>query len=94
MMVEQSLTLVLVMVWLFTRMLTRSEQEELRRERLGGCSSFLVERRHHHRVRPPDDNFTWSTQQLTGFLAAVSSAEDGADGEPGGRRAGRQGARR
>jgi PAS domain S-box-containing protein len=25
----------------------------------------------------PDDNFTWSTQQLTGFLAAVSSAEDG-----------------
>jgi putative membrane protein len=34
MMVEQSLTLVLVMVWLFTRMLTRSEQEELRRERM------------------------------------------------------------
>ena len=34
MMVEQSLTLVLVMVWLFVRMLTRSEQEELRRERL------------------------------------------------------------
>ncbi|HZB06075.1 MAG TPA: cytochrome c oxidase assembly protein [Thermoleophilaceae bacterium] len=34
MMVEQSLTLVLVMVWLFTRMLTRSEQDELRRERL------------------------------------------------------------
>jgi cytochrome c oxidase assembly factor CtaG len=34
MMVEQSLTLVLVMVWVFTRMLTRSEQEELRRERL------------------------------------------------------------
>jgi len=23
----------------------------------------------------PDDNFTWSTHQLTGFLAAVSSAE-------------------
>jgi putative membrane protein len=34
MMVEQSLTLVLVMVWLFVRMLTRSEEEELRRERL------------------------------------------------------------
>ena len=34
MMVEQSLTLVLVMVWLFVRMLTRSEQDELRRERL------------------------------------------------------------
>jgi putative membrane protein len=34
MMVEQSLTLVLVMVWVFIRMLTRSEQEELRRERL------------------------------------------------------------
>jgi putative membrane protein len=34
MMVEQSLTLVLVMVWLFTRMLTRSEEDELRRERL------------------------------------------------------------
>jgi cytochrome c oxidase assembly factor CtaG len=34
MMVEQSLTLVLVMVWLFMRMLTRSEEEELRRERL------------------------------------------------------------
>jgi cytochrome c oxidase assembly factor CtaG len=34
MMVEQSLTLVLVMVWVFVQMLTRSEQEELRRERL------------------------------------------------------------
>jgi putative membrane protein len=34
MMVEQSLTLVLVMVWLFVRMLTQSEQEEQRRERL------------------------------------------------------------
>jgi cytochrome c oxidase assembly factor CtaG len=34
MMVEQSLTLVLVMVWQFMRMLSRSEQEELRRERL------------------------------------------------------------
>jgi cytochrome c oxidase assembly factor CtaG len=34
MMVEQSLTLVLVMVWVFVRMLTRSEEEELRRERL------------------------------------------------------------
>jgi putative membrane protein len=34
MMVEQSLTLVLVMVWVFIRMLARSEQEELRRERL------------------------------------------------------------
>jgi cytochrome c oxidase assembly factor CtaG len=34
MMVEQSFTLVLVMVWLFTRLLTRSEQDELRRERL------------------------------------------------------------
>jgi cytochrome c oxidase assembly factor CtaG len=34
MMVEQSLTLVLVMVWLFVRMLARSEEEERRRERL------------------------------------------------------------
>jgi putative membrane protein len=34
MMVEQSLTLVLVMVWVFVRMLSQSEQEELRRERL------------------------------------------------------------
>jgi putative membrane protein len=34
MMVEQSLTLVLVMVWLFVRMLGRSEEDELRRERL------------------------------------------------------------
>jgi putative membrane protein len=34
MMVEQSFTLVIVMVWLFVRMLARSEQEELRRERL------------------------------------------------------------
>ncbi len=34
MMVEQSFTLVLVMVALFVRMLTRSEEEELRRERL------------------------------------------------------------
>jgi cytochrome c oxidase assembly factor CtaG len=34
MMVEQSMTLVLVMVWLFVRMLSRSEQDELRRERL------------------------------------------------------------
>jgi putative membrane protein len=34
MMVEQSMTLVLVMVWVFVRMLNRSEQEELRRERL------------------------------------------------------------
>jgi cytochrome c oxidase assembly factor CtaG len=34
MMVEQSMTLVLVMVWVFIRMLARSEQEELRRERL------------------------------------------------------------
>lgn len=34
MMVEQSVTLVLVMVWQFTRMLTRSEEDELRRERL------------------------------------------------------------
>jgi hypothetical protein len=38
MMVEQSLTLVLVMVWVFIRMLARSEQEELRRERLEGTS--------------------------------------------------------
>jgi putative membrane protein len=36
MMVEQSLTLVLVMVVLFVRMLARSEAEELRRERLEG----------------------------------------------------------
>jgi putative membrane protein len=34
MMVEQSITLVLVMVWQFVRMLARSEQDELRRERL------------------------------------------------------------
>jgi putative membrane protein len=34
MMVEQSFTLVLVLVWLFIRMLTRSEQDEQRRERL------------------------------------------------------------
>jgi cytochrome c oxidase assembly factor CtaG len=34
MMVEQSMTLVLVMVWQFVRMLSRSEEEELRRERL------------------------------------------------------------
>jgi len=34
MMVEQSLTLVLVMVWVFVRLLVHSEQEELRRERL------------------------------------------------------------
>ena len=34
MMVEQSLTLVIVMAWVFIRMLTQSEQEELRRERL------------------------------------------------------------
>jgi len=34
MMVEQSLTLVLVLVWVFVRMLTRSEEEQLRRERL------------------------------------------------------------
>jgi cytochrome c oxidase assembly factor CtaG len=34
MMVEQSLTLVMVLVWAFVRMLTRSEEEQLRRERL------------------------------------------------------------
>ena len=34
MMVEQSLTLVIVMAWVFIRMLTQSEQDELRRERL------------------------------------------------------------
>ena len=34
MMVEQSLTLVLVMVWVFVRMLTRSEEEQRRTERL------------------------------------------------------------
>jgi hypothetical protein len=34
MMVEQSLTLVLVMVWVFVRMLGHSEEEQLRRERL------------------------------------------------------------
>ena len=34
MMVEQSMTLVLVLVWVFVRMLTRSEEDELRRERL------------------------------------------------------------
>ncbi len=31
MMVEQSMTLVLVLVWVFVRMLTRSEEDELRR---------------------------------------------------------------
>ena len=34
MMVEQSMTLVLVLVWSFVSMLTRSEEDELRRERL------------------------------------------------------------
>jgi putative membrane protein len=34
MMVEQSMTLVLVLCWVFVRMLVRSEEEELRRERL------------------------------------------------------------
>jgi putative membrane protein len=34
MMVEQSMTLVLVMVWLFVRILSRSEEDEQRRERL------------------------------------------------------------
>ena len=34
MMVEQSMTLVLVLVWVFVRMLTRSEEDEQRRERL------------------------------------------------------------
>jgi hypothetical protein len=34
MMVEQSLTFVIALVVLFTRMLTQSEAEELRRERL------------------------------------------------------------
>ena len=34
MMVEQSLTLVMVLVWVFVRMLARSEEEQLRRERL------------------------------------------------------------
>jgi putative membrane protein len=34
MMVEQSFTLVLVMVWVFVRMLVQSEEEERRRERL------------------------------------------------------------
>ena len=33
-MVEQSLTLVMVLVWVFVRMLARSEEEQLRRERL------------------------------------------------------------
>ena len=51
MMVEQSLTLVLVMVWVFVRMLTRSEEEraEARAARRG--SSSRVERRcDQHRV--------------------------------------------
>ncbi|HKP20818.1 MAG TPA: cytochrome c oxidase assembly protein, partial [Thermoleophilaceae bacterium] len=34
MMVEQSMTLVLVLVWVFVRMLVRSEEDERRRERL------------------------------------------------------------
>ena len=36
MMVEQSLTFVIALAVLFTRMLTQSETEELRRERLEG----------------------------------------------------------
>jgi cytochrome c oxidase assembly factor CtaG len=43
MMVEQSVTLVLVLVWQFTRMLTRSEQEELRRERLEDAQVAAVD---------------------------------------------------
>jgi putative membrane protein len=39
MMVEQSMTLVLVLVWVFVRMLTRSEEDELRRERLEEAAS-------------------------------------------------------
>jgi putative membrane protein len=39
MMVEQSLTFVLVLVWVFVRMLARSEEEERRRERLEEAAS-------------------------------------------------------
>jgi flagellar biogenesis protein FliO len=43
MMVEQSLTLVLVMVWVFVRMLGRSEEEELRRERLEDAAQVALD---------------------------------------------------
>ena len=46
MMVEQSFTLVLVLVWLFIRMLSRSEQDELRRERLEEAGAPAPELRH------------------------------------------------
>jgi cytochrome c oxidase assembly factor CtaG len=46
MMVEQSFTLVLVLVWLFIRMLSRSEQDELRRERLEETGAATRELRH------------------------------------------------
>jgi putative membrane protein len=39
MMVEQSLTFVIVLVWVFVGMLTRSEAEQLRRERLEEASA-------------------------------------------------------
>jgi putative membrane protein len=39
MMVEQSLTFVIVLVWVFVGMLTRSEAEQLRRERLEDASA-------------------------------------------------------
>ena len=54
MMVEQSMTLVLVLVWVFVRMLTRSEEDELPARALGGGSSSRVERRcDQHRALTP-----------------------------------------
>ena len=56
MMVEQSLTLVLVLVWLFMRMLARSEQEELRRERLeeAQVAARTAERPRRRRLHGPN----------------------------------------
>ena len=42
MMVEQSFTLVLVLVWLFVRMLTASEEEERRRERVEEAEALVA----------------------------------------------------
>ena len=101
MMVEQSMTLVLVLVWV-----VRADAHPLRgggapARALGGGSSSRVERRcDQHRAlipegplplsacthikphprspprRRPGASGNWSVQQLTGFLAMVSSAED------------------
>ena len=98
MMVEQSLTFVIALVALFVRMLTRSEEDELRRERLeeaqvpasnvddqhraltrqgslppSACAHKTPQRRSPHRPSTTPAG-SWSVQQLTGFLAMVSSA--------------------